>query len=85
MRFNEVRPQEKTTRSISMVCTAVYHCDTKSLIKKKRPTVSKILWFQAVGHLSINHNITVPGINVISLSELDFDPRHPNIHISKRK
>jgi len=29
-----------------------------------------ILWFQAAGHLHIHHNITVPGIIVISLSEL---------------
>jgi len=27
----------------------------------------------------------VPGIIVISLAELDFDPRHPNKHISRRK
>ena len=44
-----------------------------------------ILWFQAVGHLPIHLNTTVPGIMVISLSELDFDPRHPKIYISKRK
>jgi len=44
-----------------------------------------ILWFQAAWHLHIHHNIMVPGIIVISLSELDFDPWHPNKHIPRRK